>query len=89
MIIDVCPQTTRPESGARVCTLGSTHGDGTTEALCGPNAFITKENGRVNGLLQFPMTVTGIQRRLITGGLDMVRGFKKRLNESSVAAKRI
>lgn len=47
MIDDVCLQTTRPESGARVmCTLASTHGDDTTEALYGPNAFTTKENGR-------------------------------------------
>jgi hypothetical protein len=47
MMIDVCLQTTRPESGARVtCTLASTHGDDTTEALYGPNAFITKESGR-------------------------------------------
>jgi hypothetical protein len=34
------------------------------------------------GLLQFTTTVTGIQRRLITGGLDMARGFKKRADES-------
>jgi hypothetical protein len=47
LMIDVCPQTTRPESGTQAtCTLASTHGDGATEALCGPNAFITKGYGR-------------------------------------------
>ncbi len=43
-MIDVCLQTTGPE--AAHYTLASTHRDVTTEALCGPNAFITKGNGR-------------------------------------------
>jgi hypothetical protein len=33
---------------------------------------------RVIRLLRFPTTVTGIQRRQITGGLDLVRGLKKK-----------
>ena len=39
------------------------------------------------GLLQFTTNVTGIQRRRITGGLDKVRGFKKRADESGLLRK--